>query len=178
MTSLTESFNTLNYTPLYKNKQNERGKLKWRLLFTIFCTVCEKGFNRFCYLQVWWGLECWSERVPNKSGSLSKNSFPSGHISTCHFSWEGKAYVVYFWRLHFQDKKRLGFRILVCIPQVWKFFILLSSLIHIPQVYPFFKLLAFCLLGLAKVLWYCGVFLIKLPNGLNLLLNPFYIKEC
>ena len=32
MTSSTESFNLLKHTPMYKNEQNEREILQWRLL--------------------------------------------------------------------------------------------------------------------------------------------------
>ena len=36
MTLLTESFNSRKHTPLYKNKQNERETLQWRLLYVLF----------------------------------------------------------------------------------------------------------------------------------------------
>ena len=46
MASPTEISNPLNYTPLYKNEQNEREILQWRLIMTKFYFVI-KGWNGF-----------------------------------------------------------------------------------------------------------------------------------
>ena len=51
MTSLTESFNPSNFTPKYKNKQNERLKFQWRLLiFSVPVVKCKTLFlNTKCF---------------------------------------------------------------------------------------------------------------------------------
>ena len=46
--------------------------------------------------------------------------------------------------LPFPDKRRIALRNLVYVPQVWLFFICVSSIIHIPQVGSFFILLELC----------------------------------
>ena len=66
MTSLTESFNALEHTPLYKNEQNEREIVQWRLLNHPW--MQQKPFDK---------LEIWDGKQYGEGGGLLNGHFMS-----------------------------------------------------------------------------------------------------